>query len=131
MGVPTLGGLLDGVTESPSVVANPRVARHNRDELGWLIEQLCGGQVHRIERPNRFDRKWPADASENHAIDVNDEAAAFECPQPSNGCLFLGNGQPAGDTCADDGSCSFRKRQGRRHVPPVSVERRQRGGIVF
>jgi len=124
-------GLLDGIAESPSVVSDPCVARHDRGELWWFIEQLCGGQVHRVERPNGFHRKWPTDASEDNAIDVNDEASAFECPQSSNGGLFLGDGQPASDTCADDGAGGFCKRQGGRHVPPVSLERRQRGSVMF
>ena len=36
------------------MVSDPCVTRHDRDELWWFIESLCGGQVHRVERPKGF-----------------------------------------------------------------------------
>lgn len=125
------GSLLDGIAESSSVVADSGIARQDRNELRWFIEQLGGRQVYRIERPHRFHRKRPAHSGEDGAIDVDDEAPAFECPQPQNGGLFLGDGQPAGDTCPDDRSCGFRQRQGGGHAPAVGLERCQHDPVVF
>ena len=130
-GLPVLNGLLlDRIAKSLSVVPDPCVARHDRDQLRRFIEQLRRSQVHCIERPNGFHREWSAHASEDDAIDVNDEATAFECPQSPNGCLFLGDCQPRG-TCADDRSCGFCEGQGGGHVPPVGLQGCQRNRVVF
>ncbi len=123
--------LLDSVAEGLGVVPNPSIARHDRNELWRFIEQLGGGQVHRVERPNGFHRKRPAHASEDDAIDANEERAAFERPQSPNGCLFLGDRQSTRDPRADDCSCGFRQRQGGRHVPPFCLERFERSRVVF
>ena len=123
--------LFDAVAEGLGVVPNAFVPRYNRDELRRFTEQLRGGQMHRIERPNRFHRKRPGHASEDVAIDVNEEGAAFECPQSPNGCLFLADRQSTGDPCADDCPCSFCQRQRGRHVPPFGPKRFQCGRVVF
>lgn len=107
--------LLDPVSKSLGIGANSLVPRHDRDKLRRLIEELCGRQVDRVERPNRFDGKRPTNAVEHPLIDVEKEAASLEGPEG----LYCGplrfRCQPAGHASADDGPSRLRERQHRCH----------------
>ena len=67
--------LLDDVPQRAGVVSHSDVASDDRDNLRRFAEQLCCGQVHRVERADWLDGKGAADASEHGPVDVEDDAA--------------------------------------------------------
>lgn len=83
------GALADGVPEREGIVANPGVARHDRDKLRRLAKLLGRRKMYGVERTDRLHRKGATDASEYRPIDVEDKAAPFEGLQGPDSRLFF------------------------------------------
>jgi hypothetical protein len=107
--------LFNPVSKCLGIRANSVIPRHDRDKLRRFIEQLCGRQVDRVERPHRFDRKGSTNAVEHRSIDVEKEAASFEGSEGTNGGRLVLRCQPASHPCADDCPSRLTERQHRCH----------------
>jgi hypothetical protein len=111
------------VSERPGIITNPRVSRDNGHQLRWVSEQFHSGQMHGIERADRFDWKRPPGANQDGVGHGNEVAAARKCLKSSNRRPFFSGGQTSCDTSPDDGPSRFSKRQQRGHASTGSAKR--------
>ena len=108
------------------VFANPNVPCHDHDQGRWLAQQLRCGQVHRVKRTNRLDRKRSAHASEDRVCHTYQEAAPLEPTQRAHCRPFLVGRQPPSRTRANNRPCGFGDRQCGRDLASSSADRFQR-----
>jgi len=88
--------LLNRISKRSCVVADPVVPCDDGHELRRFAEQLRCCKMHRIERADGFDRKWPADASEHGIRHSNEVRTTFEPPECTHGRTFFIGCQPRG-----------------------------------
>ena len=122
--------ILDGVAERASIDGDPSVSRHDCDERGRFAEQLGGGEVNCIERPEGFDRESGRDTREDGRSDVDDEPPTFDVTERSHRGLLGRQRQSAGDGRTYDRTRSFGQCQSGRRAP-VGVDGRTGGFVPF
>jgi len=115
--------LFDAISESAGILADPDVARHNRDQLGRLAEFLGCRKMHGVKRADGFHWKGPADTGEYGLGDGDDIATAVEDLEPSDRTALLGRFQTPGGSGADDRPGRLGECQCGGHLAPLRTQR--------